>query len=43
VACFTDQENDRESGLTYYGARYYDPWVGRIGWNAISSSFFLDG
>jgi len=30
VACFTDQENDPESGLMYYGARYYDPWVGRF-------------
>ncbi len=30
MACFTDQENDPESGLMYYGARYYDPWVGRF-------------
>jgi RHS repeat-associated protein len=30
VACFTDQENDPESGLQYFGARYYDPWVGRF-------------
>ena len=27
---FTGQENDPESGLMYYGARYYDPWVGRF-------------
>jgi RHS repeat-associated protein len=27
---FTDQENDPESGLQYFGARYYDPWVGRF-------------
>jgi RHS repeat-associated protein len=27
---FTDQEHDAESGLQYFGARYYDPWVGRF-------------
>jgi RHS repeat-associated protein len=30
VACFTDQEHDGESGLQYFGARYYDPWIGRF-------------
>ncbi len=27
---FTDQENDDESGLMYFGARFYDPEVGRF-------------
>lgn len=27
---FTDQEIDRETGLMYYGARYYDPKMGRF-------------
>jgi len=27
---FTDQEHDSESGLLYYGARYYDPHYGRF-------------
>ncbi len=27
---FTGQENDPESGLYYYGARYYDPVIGRF-------------
>ncbi len=27
---FTDQYNDSESGLYYYGARYYNPMVGRF-------------
>jgi RHS repeat-associated protein len=27
---FTDQEHDVESALDYFGARYYDPWVGRF-------------
>jgi len=27
---FTDQERDGETGLDYFGARYYDPWVGRF-------------
>jgi RHS repeat-associated protein len=27
---FTDQERDAETGLDYFGARYYDPWVGRF-------------
>jgi len=26
----TDQERDAETGLDYFGARYYDPWVGRF-------------
>src|SRR3989344_3017256 len=27
---FTDQEKDDESGLLYFGARYYDPVIGRF-------------
>lgn len=27
---FTDQEFDAETGLYYYGARYYDPTIGRF-------------
>ena len=27
---FTGQELDSESGLYYYGARYYDPEIGRF-------------
>jgi RHS repeat-associated protein len=27
---FTDQERDAETGLDYFGARYYDAWVGRF-------------
>ena len=27
---YTDQEKDAESGLLYYGARYYDPVIGRF-------------
>jgi RHS repeat-associated protein len=27
---FTDQERDAESGLDYFGARFYDPWAGRF-------------
>ncbi len=27
---FTDQEHDPETNLQYFGARYYDPWVGRF-------------
>jgi len=27
---FTDQYRDTESGLDYFGARYYDPFVGRF-------------
>jgi RHS repeat-associated protein len=27
---FTDQEHDPETSLQYFGARYYDPWVGRF-------------
>lgn len=27
---FTDQQIDRETGLMYYGARYYDPKMGRF-------------
>jgi RHS repeat-associated protein len=27
---FTDQERDAESGLDYFGARFYDAWAGRF-------------
>jgi len=27
---FTDQVRDEQTGLDYFGARYYDPWVGRF-------------
>ncbi|MGH2690104.1 MAG: RHS repeat-associated core domain-containing protein, partial [Actinomycetota bacterium] len=27
---FTDQEHDPETNLQYFGARYYDPWIGRF-------------
>jgi RHS repeat-associated protein len=27
---FTDQERDAETGLDYFHARFYDPWVGRF-------------
>ena len=27
---FTDQESDEETGLVYYGARYYDPVLGKF-------------
>ena len=26
---YTGKERDEESGLYYYGARYYAPWLGR--------------
>ena len=26
---YSGKENDEESGLSYYGARYYFPWIGR--------------
>ena len=26
---FTGKERDEESGLSYHGARYYAPWLGR--------------
>jgi RHS repeat-associated protein len=27
---FTDQERDGETGLDYFGARFYDSWIGRF-------------
>lgn len=27
---FTDQEEDAEFGLQFFGARFYDPWIGRF-------------
>jgi len=27
---FTDQERDPETGFHYFGARHYDPWIGRF-------------
>ena len=35
------KERDVETGLYYYGARYYAPWVGR--WTAPDPAGFVDG
>jgi RHS repeat-associated protein len=38
---YTAKERDEESGLYYYGARYYVPWLGR--WTAPDPSGLIDG
>ena len=38
---YTGKERDKESGLHYYGARYYATWLGR--WIATDPAGFIDG
>ena len=38
---FTGKERDEESGLSYHGARYYAPWLGR--WTAADPAGLVDG
>jgi RHS repeat-associated protein len=38
---FTGKERDGETGLSYHGARYYAPWLGR--WTACDPAGFVDG
>jgi RHS repeat-associated protein len=38
---YTGKERDEETGLYYYGARYYAPWLGR--WTAADPSGMVDG
>ncbi len=38
---YTGKERDEESGLYYYGARYYVPWLGR--WMAPDPEGLVDG
>lgn len=38
---YTGKERDEESGLYYYGARYYAPWLGR--WVSADPSQLIDG
>lgn len=38
---FTGKERDEESGLSYHGARYYAPWLGR--WTSCDPSGLIDG
>jgi RHS repeat-associated protein len=38
---FTGKEKDDETGLYYYGARYYAPWLGR--WTAPDPAGAVDG
>ena len=38
---FTGKERDEETGLYYYGARYYMAWLGR--WTAADPAGFADG
>jgi RHS repeat-associated protein len=38
---FTAKERDEETGLAYYGARYYAPWLGR--WTSPDPAGFVDG
>ncbi|MCE3552395.1 sugar-binding protein [Pseudonocardia sp. RS11V-5] len=38
---YNGKERDAESGLVYYGARYYSPWLGR--WTACDPMPLVDG
>jgi RHS repeat-associated protein len=38
---YTGKERDEESGLTYHGARYYAPWLGR--WTSCDPAGLIDG
>jgi RHS repeat-associated protein len=38
---YTGKERDEESGLSYHGARYYAPWLGR--WTSTDPSGLIDG
>jgi RHS repeat-associated protein len=38
---FTGRERDDESGLSYHGARYYSPWLGR--WTSCDPGGLVDG
>jgi RHS repeat-associated protein len=38
---YTGMERDEETGLSYHGARYYSPWVGR--WSSIDPTGLIDG
>ncbi len=38
---FTGKERDAETGLSYHGARYYAPWLGR--WTAADPAGLADG
>ncbi|MDR4467886.1 MAG: FG-GAP-like repeat-containing protein [Nitrospira sp.] len=38
---FADKERDEESGLYYFGARYYAPWLGR--WTSCDPAALVDG
>ncbi|XYH99958.1 SpvB/TcaC N-terminal domain-containing protein [Sorangium sp. So ce1128] len=38
---YTGKEKDEETGLYYYGARYYAPWLGR--WTSADPAGMIDG
>ena len=38
---FSGKERDEETGLYYFGARYYAPWLGR--WTSSDPAGFVDG
>jgi RHS repeat-associated protein len=38
---YTGKERDEETGLSYHGARYYAPWLGR--WTACDPAGLVDG
>ncbi len=38
---YTGKERDDETGLYYYGARYYAPWLGR--WTSVDPAGMVDG
>jgi RHS repeat-associated protein len=38
---YTGKERDTETGLTYHGARYYAPWIGR--WTTCDPAGLVDG